>query len=269
METKDQLNENEFNQYKNSAAFYDLDFTGMSYEDVNFYLGLIKSYSHEVLELCCGTGRISIPLAENNITVSALDISKEMLAIFRLKLIQVDENVANRITLIESNMVNFSLNKKFKCILIPFHSFQSLIDTTDISQTLKTVFHHLTDDGICILNLFKPLHDMKIIEGVFETKVVRNSKGEIIYEKKCINTFIDTSNQVLYYDLEYYPAKLSCISECVIEHLSAKYYYTGQIIDLMEKHNFNVENIYYGFKEIVSNEDDSVELTLMCRKRPN
>src|SRR6185436_4507688 len=183
--------EKEFNQYKSSADFYDLDFTKAQFDDVEFYLDLVKQYSNEVLELCCGTGRITIPFAKNNISVTAIDISKEMLSIFSNKLKQAEEEVSSRISLVESDMTNFSLNKTFNCILIPFHSFQALTETSQISQALKTIFQHLTNEGVFILNLFRPHDNMKEIEGVCESKTVTNFKGEILYRKNCINTFVD------------------------------------------------------------------------------
>jgi len=264
MTPTEELEQKEFNQYKSSAAFYDLDFTGTSYEDVEFYLGLVKPFYTEVLELCSGTGRISIPLAQNNIKVSALDISKEMLSIFNDKLKYLSKEISDRITLIESDMVNFSLNRKFNCILIPFHSFQSLTDTLQISQALQTISRHLTDDGIFILNIFKPLDNMKIIEGVCETKVVANDKGEPLYEKKCCNTFVDTINQILFYELQYYPSDKD---DCITEHLKAKYYSADQIIELLHRHNFNIETLYHGFNKNISDKSDSTELTIVCKKK--
>lgn len=265
METTNHLEEKEYNQYKTSAEFYDLDFTATAYDDIEFYLGLVKPYYNEVLELCCGTGRISIPFAQNGISVSALDLSKEMLSIFQIKLADLDREISNRITLIESDMATFTLNRKFKCIIIPFHSFQSLTDTFHISQTLQNIGRHLTSDGLFILNIFKPLVDMKTIEGVCETKTITNSKGEGIYKKECINTFVDTSNQILYYDLNYYPFTQS--KPIITEHLRAKYYHLHQITELLDKYNFSIDKVYHGFTENVADKIESSELTFVCKKK--
>ena len=259
--------EKEFNQYKSSADFYDLDFTETQYDDVEFYLDLVKKYSNEVLELCCGTGRITIPIARSNITVTAIDISKEMLSIFRNKLKQELEEVSSRINLVESDIVNFSLNKKFNCILISFHSFQALIDNYQISQALKTIFQHLTDEGAFILNLFLPLDDMKKIEGVCESKIVTKGKGEIIYKKNCINTFVDTLQQIIYYELQYLPIDNGVEGKPVTENLKAKYYNADQIKEILQQHNFNIETEYYGFKNNSTDKDNSLELTLVCKKK--
>lgn len=265
METPKYLKEKKYNQYKTSAEFYDLDFKGISYDDIEFYLGLVKPHYNEILELCCGTGRISIPFAKNGISVSALDFSKEMLSIFKTKLTHLDKEVSNRITLIESDMATFILNREFKCILIPFHSFQSLTDTFQISQTLEKINRHLANDGLFILNIFKPLVDMKAIEGVCETKTITDSKGQGIYKKECVNTFVDISNQVLYYDLNYYLFTQS--DTIVTEHLKAKYYYLHQIIELLEKHNFSIDKVYHGFNQNEAVNIESSELTLLCKRR--
>lgn len=258
--------EKEFNHYKSSADFYDLDFTKTHYDDVEFYLDLVKQHGNEVLELCCGTGRITIPIAKNNISITAIDISKEMLSIFRQKLKQEQEEVSSRISIIESDMTNFSLDKKFNCILIPFHSFQALTDTSQISQALKTIFHHLTDEGVFILNLFRPLDNMKEIEGVCESKIVTNDKGEILYKKNCINTFVDVLQQIIYYELQYFPVNNGIEGKPITENLKAKYYQVDQIKDILQQHNFKIETEYYGFKNNSLEKTNSSELTLICKK---
>lgn len=267
MATRTGVSKMKFNQYKSTAEFYDLDFAGSSYNDIEFYLSLVKPRCNELLELCCGTGRITIPFAQNRINVFALDFSKEMLSIFKSKLKLLDSEISERITLIKADMSNFKLNKEFKCILIPFHSFQSLTDPLKISQTLETVYRHLTDEGVFILNVFKPRPNMKTLEGLSETRIVTNSQGEALYQKNCINTLVDTTNQVLYYDIIYYLYKKEEKAECIAENLKAKYYYIPQLTKLLEKHNFYIENLHHGFDKNLPGALDSSELTLVCKKQ--
>lgn len=49
-------------------------------EDISFYLRKIREYGEPVLELGCGTGRITIPAAEQSIQITGLDISEQMLS---------------------------------------------------------------------------------------------------------------------------------------------------------------------------------------------
>jgi SAM-dependent methyltransferase len=67
------------------ARFYDWVFPG-SEEEVPFYLALAREHGGPLLELACGTGRLTIPLAREGFAITGLDLSEEMLAIAREKL---------------------------------------------------------------------------------------------------------------------------------------------------------------------------------------
>ncbi|MCK9907056.1 class I SAM-dependent methyltransferase, partial [Frankia sp. Cpl3] len=61
------------------AEYYDLTQSGLS-GDIPFFLEMARQADGEILDLACGTGRISIPLAEAGHQVTGLDLSTEMLA---------------------------------------------------------------------------------------------------------------------------------------------------------------------------------------------
>jgi ubiquinone/menaquinone biosynthesis C-methylase UbiE len=56
--------------------------------DIPFFLKACAAVEGEVLELMCGTGRLSLPLLRAGIQMCCLDYSAEMLAILRQKLAQ-------------------------------------------------------------------------------------------------------------------------------------------------------------------------------------
>src|SRR5688500_14923572 len=69
------------------AARYDEEFTGLP-GDVEFYSALAleaHGAGGQVLELGCGTGRVSIPIAREGISVVGLDRSAAMLDVARKK----------------------------------------------------------------------------------------------------------------------------------------------------------------------------------------
>jgi len=142
------------NLLRNSAWLYDVDNRDNLTHDIPFYIDYAKSLScKNILELGCGTGRVTIALAKEGFNITGLDLSNEMLAVFRQKL---DDTVKNRIELIHGNMADFNLNKKFDLIIVPFRAFQCLTDDKDIKNSLNCVKEHLTDDGIFIVNAFNP-----------------------------------------------------------------------------------------------------------------
>jgi|GEM_PF-7067669 len=67
------------NLYESSAKLYDADNRDILLADIPFYLQRAKNLSGKVLELACGTGRITIPLAENGTEIWGLDYSNAML----------------------------------------------------------------------------------------------------------------------------------------------------------------------------------------------
>ena len=54
-------------------------------KDILFWLNIAKQYGDSILELGCGTGRITIPLIEAGFNVTGLDISESMLSLAKIK----------------------------------------------------------------------------------------------------------------------------------------------------------------------------------------
>ena len=63
---------------------YDLKYRDLK-EDLPFWLDQVEKYGEPVLELGCGTGRITLPLTEKGIAITGLDISEPMLSLARKK----------------------------------------------------------------------------------------------------------------------------------------------------------------------------------------
>jgi ubiquinone/menaquinone biosynthesis C-methylase UbiE len=141
---------NEENLYRKSAFLYDLDMRDIVKSDIPFYIEYAEKTKGNILELACGTGRVSIELAKNNYSVDCLDLSKEMLAEFEKKINNLDDKLKNNIRLIHGNMSAFNLNKKYNLIIIPFRSFQTLTNEKDILNSLNCIYSHLNEEGIFI-----------------------------------------------------------------------------------------------------------------------
>ena len=73
-------------------SYYDLFSTGLA-GDVAFYVAQARAAGSPVLEIACGTGRITIPVAEAGCEVVGLDLSPAMLAQFRAKLLTLAPEV--------------------------------------------------------------------------------------------------------------------------------------------------------------------------------
>ena len=109
--------------------------------DIPFYKKLAKNQVGSVLELCCGTGRITIPLARDGIDITGLDSCESMLTRAREK----SGKAGTEIEFIKGDIRNFDLQKTFNLILIPFNSLQCIYPFEEVEQVFNCVKKHLPD----------------------------------------------------------------------------------------------------------------------------
>jgi SAM-dependent methyltransferase len=129
--------------------------------DVNFFLNETKEINEEILELMCGTGRASIPLLEAGRKMVCVDYSEGMLNVFRKKISGKNYIVE----LINMNVTELKLNRKFDFIFLPFHSLSEIISKELQIRALTKISEHLNKDGIFICTLQNPVIRLKSADG--------------------------------------------------------------------------------------------------------
>ena len=125
-------------------------------QDVPFFVDAARESRGPVLEIACGTGRILIPTARAGIDIVGLDYSNSMLEICRGRLAAEPESVRSRAQLIQADMRQFDLERRFRLVTMPFRPFQHLVTVADQLACLACVRRHLEPDGQLILDLFNP-----------------------------------------------------------------------------------------------------------------
>ena len=116
-------------------------------QDVAFYRDAAQEFCGPVLELGCGTGRITMALAEAGCRVTGLDISERMLERCRQKRAALGREARERVHLVQGDMTRFDLGEKFRLIIIPFRPFQHLLETQQQISCLESARRHLTAEG--------------------------------------------------------------------------------------------------------------------------
>ena len=124
--------------------------------DVAFYANCAQRFGGDVLELGAGTGRVAIPLVEAGCTVTALDLSPAMLDVARKKATRLPSAAAARLTLVQGDMCDFDLGRRFTLALIPFRAFQHVIEPAAQRRALMCMHRHLKPGGHLVINLFDP-----------------------------------------------------------------------------------------------------------------
>jgi SAM-dependent methyltransferase len=107
---------------------------------------------HQVLELACGTGRLTIPIAQSGVDITGLDLSPSMLAHARTKA----EQAGVEISFVEGDCRAFELPRKFALIFMAFNSMQHLHDHASLTNLFSSVRKHLAPGGQFIFDVFNP-----------------------------------------------------------------------------------------------------------------
>ena len=115
-----------------------------------FYLALAQQIGGAVLELGCGTGRYTIPMAERGIDIAGLDLVPEMLESAKSKAGSAS------VAWIQADARSFQLGRKFELIFESGAMFQHLLERSDQEQMLACVLEHVTDNVRFVVTL--PIH---------------------------------------------------------------------------------------------------------------
>jgi ubiquinone/menaquinone biosynthesis C-methylase UbiE len=130
---------------------------GLSH-DVQRYTELAREIGGPILELCCGTGRVAIPLAKDGFDVTGVDICAGMLEQLRKNLQRLDPVVSAKVTSVEQDITQLSLkNRNYRLAIIAFNSLLCVTNFNDQLKTLTSISRHLSDEGILILDIVNPL----------------------------------------------------------------------------------------------------------------
>jgi len=130
--------------------------------DLPFFLDETSQFEDEILELMCGTGRVSIPLLESGKKLCCVDYSEKMLDVFKNKIQR--KNYPAR--LIQINVTKLKLNKKYGLIILPFHSLSEILSSELQFNALQCISTHLKPDGIFICTLQNPTTRLKTADGI-------------------------------------------------------------------------------------------------------
>ncbi|MBP1639606.1 MAG: methylase [Bacteroidetes bacterium] len=155
--------------------------------DVPFFIKETDGFNGEILELMCGTGRVSIPLLDAGRRMICVDYSEGMLDSFERKI----ENKNYSVNLVQMDVANLNLDKKFGFIILPFHSITEIISTDLQIQALQSISSHLDKDGMFILTLQNPKTRLRLADGM--TRVM--GKYQMDEDRQLIISYMNRYNE--------------------------------------------------------------------------
>ncbi|HKO15237.1 MAG TPA: class I SAM-dependent methyltransferase [Gemmatimonadaceae bacterium] len=134
--------------------------------EIDFYVARALASGGPVLELACGSGRVSWPIARAGVSIVGLDLSAAMLGNAERKRASESPETSGRARFVEGNVVEFHLGETFALAIVPFRAFQMLLTTDEQRCALACMRRHLRDDGRLILDVFDPKLEYLVSDGV-------------------------------------------------------------------------------------------------------
>ena len=157
--------------YKVGDLIYDANiYDGLNtfLSDLQFYKKwLPKNKEAKILELCCGTGRLTVPIAKAGYNICGVDYTSSMLEQAKVKA----SEAGLEINFIEADIRSLNLQEKFDFIFIPFNSIHHLYKNEDLFKALNGVKNHLKEGGLFLLDCFNP-NIQYIVEGEKEQRKI-------------------------------------------------------------------------------------------------
>lgn len=177
---------------------YDLENEGIV-NDILFFERQVERYGEPVLELACGTGRITIPLAEQGIQITGLDVSEPMLSHAQRK--AMEKGVV--VEWVKADCRDFTVDKKFNLIFFPFNSITHLPDVESLEACFSCVREHLAQNGRFIIDVFNPRFDILMRDSTRRYPVVSYSdpdgRGTITVTESNVYDAAEQMNRITWY----------------------------------------------------------------------
>lgn len=125
-------------------------FNPLRREEIAWHRQLAGVYGGPILELACGSGRLCTALAMAGHTVDAVDRSSAMLIRARQRIGALTDDTRKRIRLIEADIGSFSLDDRYRLIIIADNSLAELPDQTR-AGCLRCARKHIDLNGRLVL----------------------------------------------------------------------------------------------------------------------
>lgn len=249
--------------YKVGALVYDADIydgfnTALS--DLEFYTRwLPQNKDSRILELCCGTGRLTIPIAKDGYNISGVDYTASMLERAKEKASQA----GLKINFIEADIRTLNLQEKFDLVFLPFNSIHHLYKNEDLFEVLKIVRNHLKEKGLFLLDCFNP-NIRYIVEKEKEQQVIAeyttNDGRKILIEQSMHYENAAQINRIKWHyfiDNEFHS----------IQNMDMRLFFPQELNSYFKQAGFNIIHKFGDFTGEAFNNDSEKQIYVLALKK--
>jgi SAM-dependent methyltransferase len=242
--------------YKVGELIYDAHI----YDGLNTFLSDLQFYKKwlpakkeaRILELCCGTGRLTIPIAQAGYNICGVDYTPSMLEQAKKKAFEAKL----KIDFIEADIKMLDLQEKFDLIFIPFNSIHHLYQNEDLFKTLECIKNHLQKRGLFLLDCFNP-NIQYIVESEKEQTVIADyttDDGRNVLIKQAMHyestTQINRIKWHYFINGEFHS----------VQNMDMRLFFPQELDSYLERFGFHIVHKFGSFEEEVFNNNSEKQI---------
>ncbi|MCP4646206.1 MAG: class I SAM-dependent methyltransferase, partial [bacterium] len=199
--------------------------------------------------------------------ITGLDISDDMLLFCSRSIESLPAETANKITLVQADMTNFDLGKKFDLITTPFRPFQHLRTVEEQISCLSSIRNHLAPGGTFVLDIFDP--DLEILTDTGRAQefgeeppfFLKNGRAvEVSYRNPSIDPVMQIIDCEMIFSVTHPDGRL----ERLVQEFVMRYTFRWEAEHLLHRAGFNTKSVLGGYN---SEPVGSGELIFIAKKR--
>ncbi len=226
-------------QFDDIAFLYDELMAGVPYRGwVEYLQRILQHYKYApktVLDLCCGTGTVSLILAKMGYRVTGVDISAGMVDYARSKAagqgLDVDFHV--------QDAAELRLGKRFDLVISLFDSLNYILDASALQNTFYRVYEHLQPGGLFIFDMNTEL----ALAGRFFDQNNLGSGAPVIYEWR--STY-DPDTRICTVNMNFIYRRRGEERHVRIVHYQ-RAYAVEEVTDMLRRAGLDVLAVYNGY----------------------
>lgn len=257
--------------YEVLASIYDILMDDVDYEQWAEYLHqqLQKNGcpGNTLLDLGCGTGNITIPLAQKGYQITAVDLSAEMLAQAKRKTERLlDAGECVKVDWQEQDMAALELYDDednfllFDGVIATFDAFNYLLEPETLQFLLQDLADHMCDDGILVFDIQTPYKLREYLGNNIYT--LHRDDIEYMWENQ-----FDEEEQTCQMEITFFLRQENGLYQRVTESHTERIYEPELLNIWLDLSGFDVLGIYQELSEMPL-EQNSQRAVFVARRRP-
>ena len=231
--------------------------------DIPFYVNMARETGGPVLELGCGTGRVTLPIAASGVAITGLDISPAMLLLAEQKAAALaSECDLGPLSFVEGDMREFEFERQFGLVIAPFRSLQNLLTVPEQISTLTAIKRHLEPGGILAFDMFVPepstlVQDQDVPYHLKDVTDAETGALRVLYQQSSYDNFAQIVHaRIIIEELD----DCGVVARKLYREFSLRYSYRWEIHHLLLSCGFEDVQVCGGFdgSELDESSEDMV-----------